>query len=42
MFQFFVLQYIIEGVRGNGRGGDIAIDDIFLTDSCNQTGKSSL
>ncbi|CAB4036405.1 Hypothetical predicted protein, partial [Paramuricea clavata] len=26
--------YLIEGVRGDGPDGDIAIDDMYLTDSC--------
>ena len=32
---FFLFgQFVIEGVRGNGTEGDIAIDDIYFTDSC--------
>jgi hypothetical protein len=34
------LQYVIEGVRGNGGDGDIAIDDIYLMVSCPKTGES--
>jgi hypothetical protein len=34
------LQFVIEGVRGLGVGGDIAIDDISLMDSCPATGES--
>jgi hypothetical protein len=34
------LQYVIEGVRGGGWRGDIAIDDISLVDSCPARGES--
>jgi hypothetical protein len=34
----FHLQYVIEGVRGDGHEGDIAIDDIHLMDSCTSIG----
>jgi hypothetical protein len=34
------LQFVIEGVRGKGDLGDIAIDDISVMDSCPATGES--
>mgnify|MGYP002804516787 CR=1 FL=1 len=32
--QTWSYKFVIEGVRGNGPEGDIAIDDLFVTDSC--------
>ena len=34
------LQYVIEGVRGKGTEGDIAIDDISVMVSCPSRGES--
>lgn len=36
----FVLQFVIEAVRGKSFLGDIAIDDIYLMTSCTTRGKN--
>lgn len=43
MFLFPGLQLLIEGVRGNGAQGDIAVDDITMTDkNCSQVHRGKM